>query len=162
MTIRCRANSSNLRRIVFEFHTNGAGTGDLEYQDPPDGPWVHHLVVKDGEDVAYYRNGALEGESQVTVEQLSPDPLPFAMGGQNGGETWAGFLSEVKLFDHAVTAEEIADLAAGSSPLPGDFDGDGELGIDDINQLTAESASGANVAPFRPNERRTRQRRRSP
>lgn len=133
----------------FEFHTEAAGNGDLQYTDAGFGPWVHHLVVKDGDSLAYYRNGELDGEAAITEEQLSPDPLPFVMGGHAGGvETWSGLLSDVQLFDHAVSESEIAELSGSTGTVVGDFDGNGVLDLNDINQLTVESASGANNDAF--------------
>ncbi len=132
----------------FEFHMEGAGAGDLQYADPEDGPWVHHLVVKDGDTIAYYRDGELQNEGVINEDQLSPDPLPFYMGGQNGAETWAGYLSDVQLFDHALSQMEIDDLYNGQPTIPGDFDNSGALDVADIDQLTVESASGNNNPGF--------------
>ena len=124
----------------FEFHMEGAGAGDLQYAGAEQ--WVHHIVVKDGEDVAYYRDGVLENEGFLLEEQLSADPLPFAMGGQNGAETWAGYLSEVRLFDHALNDVEIAELSGGTPQITGDFNRNGVLDVGDIDMLTVASAQG--------------------
>ena len=131
----------------FEFHMEGAGAGDLQYAGA-DGPWIHHVVVKDGEDVTYYRDGEEAGEGFVSTDQLSEDELPFAMGGQDGVETWAGFLSEVRLFDHALNDAEISELSTGVIQVNGDFNNNGELDVEDIDLLTAASASLANDAAF--------------
>ncbi len=124
----------------FEYHMNGAGASDLQYDRGEDGPWVNHIVVKDGENLSYYRDGELAGQSVITQDQLSPDPLRFAMGGQNGAETWAGYLSDVRLFDHALSNDEIDNLSGGG--VVGDFNGNGTLDLADVNLLLGGIASG--------------------
>ncbi|MCA9213698.1 MAG: PEP-CTERM sorting domain-containing protein [Planctomycetales bacterium] len=132
----------------FEFHMEALGSGDLQYDTADDGPWVHHLAVKDGDTVAYYRDGEFVGEATIGLDQLSADPFPFYMGGQGGVELWAGYLSDVKLFDHAVTESEIAELSSGIAKVVGDYDNSGVLDLADINLLAAASASGDNDAMF--------------
>ncbi|MCA9171532.1 MAG: PEP-CTERM sorting domain-containing protein [Planctomycetales bacterium] len=119
----------------FEYHMNGAGASDLQYDVADDGPWVNHIVVKDGDTLTYYRDGEEAGQAIITQDQLSDDPLPFFMGGQAGGvEAWAGYLSDVRLFDHALSTGEITDLSGGGG-VTGDFDGNGVLDLADINLL---------------------------
>jgi hypothetical protein len=117
----------------FEFHMNGAGVGDLQYDAGEDGPWVNHIVVKEADSIQYYRDGELMGEVFITEEQLSVDPLPFVMGGQDGAEHWAGYLSDVRLFDHALTETEIDELATPPSQLDGDYNSNGQLDAGDLD-----------------------------
>ena len=131
----------------FEYHMDGTGGGDLQYAGD-DGPWIHHVVVKDGEDVTYFRDGEEAGSDFVSSDQLSEDELPFGMGGQDGAEMWAGYLSEVRLFDHALNDAEISELSMGVVQVTGDFNNNGELDVEDIDMLTAASASLANDASF--------------
>ena len=132
----------------FEFHMNGAGAGDLQYDAGDDGPWVNHIVVKEDDWIQYYRDGELTGEVFVLEEQLSVDPLPFVMGGQDGAEHWAGYLSDVRLFDHALTEDEIDDLAAPPSPLDGDYNGNGQLDAEDLDLQAVEIAGGQDPPAF--------------
>lgn len=127
----------------FEYHMETAGVGDTQYGTAPDGPWVHHIVVKDGDTFTYYRDGEYAGESIMAEEQLSPDPLPFVMGGQEGAEHWAGYLSEVRLFDHALVDSEIAELSGGVELLEGDFDRSGVLDLADVNLLIGGILAGS-------------------
>ena len=123
----------------FEFHMNGAATGNVQYSPaadsetgvPSNDEWIHHVVVKDGEALVYYRNGEVANQGVVTREMLSANPFPFAMGGQHGVETWQGYLSDVRLFDHSLTAEEIAAIIGGG--VRGDYNGNGELDAQDLD-----------------------------
>jgi hypothetical protein len=106
----------------FEYHMNGGFRNDLPYGDPGYIPsndrWMHHVVVKEGDRLAYYRNGRLRTTVMILDPMFSADPLPFGMGGQNGAETWQGYLSDVWLFDHALSAGEIAMLVQEPYTLP--------------------------------------------
>jgi hypothetical protein len=70
------------------------------------------------------------------------------MGGQLNQEAWAGFLSDVRLWDHALTQQEIQDAMAGSAAEPGDFDENGALDVVDVNLLLADITANTNTAKF--------------
>lgn len=153
----------------FEYHmdagvvleTNPDGTesflDDLQYIDcdfcperhiPSDGEWIYHTVVKDGPMLSYYRDGVLGNTDEIETDQLSEDPLPFNMGGQNNAETWIGYLSDVRLWDHALTADEVVAAMGGTNVGAGDFNADGVLDASDIDALTNEINSGGNGTAF--------------
>ncbi len=135
----------------FEYHMNGASANNVQYSEgddniPSDEQWYHHVVVKDGDRLAYYRDGELMNDRVIQGEMLSPDPLPFAMGGQGGAETWRGYLSDVRLFDHALSDAEIAQIVGGG--IEGDYDGDGELTAADLDLQAAAILSGNDPPEF--------------
>ena len=85
----------------------------ITYATPmPDNEWVHNAGVKKGNSLTYYRNGVQMGAS-TTVEKAM-DANPFYIGGDPQGERWSGALSDVRLYERALTAEEIK--AAGAQP----------------------------------------------
>lgn len=136
----------------FEYHMNGGHANDMPYGAddpeyiPSDGEWRHHVVVKDGAQLAYYRNGEFFNEHELLDPMFSPDPLPFGLGGQGGlgtGEFWAGMLSDVRLYDHALTEEEIAAIINGVGPIGGDYNADGLVDLTDIN-LQAQAMNDPN------------------
>ena len=108
----------------FEYHFDGAAVANIGY-DPFAGPgvtadnipsndeWLHHTVVKQGDQLTYYRNGVVASARQLTDEMQSPDPLPFAMGGQLGLETWRGYLSDVQLYESALDADGVSSVMDG-------------------------------------------------
>jgi hypothetical protein len=53
--------------------------------------------------------------------------------GSPAGEPSEVYLSDVRLYDHPLSAEEIADLAGVSIGMPGDCTGDGMVDIADAN-----------------------------
>ena len=81
----------------FEFHMDGGVEvvgdrflNDLRFSDCdaceersiPGGEWIHHTVVKDADELIYYRNGEYGHEIQIETAQVTPDGLQFALGGQ--------------------------------------------------------------------------------
>jgi hypothetical protein len=107
--------------------------------------WLHHAVVKDGPNLSYYRDGELWNS------EASAEPLPIFFGGENtsaAGEKWRGFISDVWLFDEALSGEAVQDIMAGNQGVQGDFDGSGALDGPDIDDLTTQSASLTNPAAY--------------
>ncbi len=93
---------------AFEWHVNGAGQ-NIDYADITAGTWMHHVVVKQGPAVSYYRNGVLSGSVNVTA--VPNNAQPFFMGGNGTNESWAGWLDDVALWSKALPAAAITQLA---------------------------------------------------
>jgi hypothetical protein len=93
----------------FEYYNNGNISGKINYVDIPACEWLHHTVVKDGAALTYYRfnlNGELvDTGSSITNTTLVA--LPFYMGGDAAGERWSGWLSDVRIYDQALTYDEV-------------------------------------------------------
>jgi hypothetical protein len=96
----------------FEWHMNGNGDDNLDYDDIPADIWLHHTVVKAGDQLTYYRNG-IEASSGTFTQALDfPQPLFF--GGDNegsAGENWAGFMSDVHIYNRTLSDGEVMYLA---------------------------------------------------
>ncbi len=135
-----------------EYQISEEGNADMQYgpveaEDiiiPNNDEWIHHVAVKDGDQMAYYRNGLATNSTTLVSGQRTTEPLPFALGGQAapdeaGRETWIGYLSEVILFDHALSAGEVAELAGIEIEVPGDCNGDGVLDNGDLDCMTADT-----------------------
>ncbi len=110
----------------FEWHMNGNGNDNMAYSAPMvAAEWTHHAVVKDANELTYYRNGMKDAEKVIT--QALDGPMPLYFGGDgNGhvGENWMGMMSDVRLFTEALTPAQLADV------LPvvlDDFEGDPNL-----------------------------------
>jgi hypothetical protein len=92
---------------------NGNGDDNLEYDDLPGGEWIHHAVVKTGDQLVYYRNGV--EASSGTITQPLDGPMPLFFGGDNtgmSGENWRGMLSDIRIYERALNEDEVAELAA--------------------------------------------------
>lgn len=77
------------------------------------GRWYHIAVVREGTTARMYLDGAQV--AQVTVSgPVLPGPTPFWMGDRSGPQTFLlnGQLDEVGIWTRALTATEIAALAA--------------------------------------------------
>ncbi|RYD36424.1 MAG: hypothetical protein EOP86_06000 [Verrucomicrobiaceae bacterium] len=94
---------------AFEWYVNGTQQG-INYPDIETGVWAHHTVVKQGNALFYYRNGVPSGQTTITIFPDQAMPLYFG-GGANGVENWRGALSNVQLFEGALSEAAVAALA---------------------------------------------------
>ncbi len=97
----------------FEFYNQGNITGKINYTDIPACEWLFHVVVKEGGEfgsiMTYYRFN-LNGELVETLGSITDTELvvlPLYMGGDAGGERWSGALSDVRIYDQALTYDEV-------------------------------------------------------
>lgn len=125
----------------FEFHRNGGGE-NINYADVNQGNWIHHAVVKDGNELTYYRDGTAAGTRTITQGLNNPQPL--YVGGDKTAENWGGRVDDVALFDEALTATQIAtirnqDFSAFGGPAI-------TTGINAPVQSNAQSTTGFAVA----------------
>jgi hypothetical protein len=119
-------------RGASAFHIADAGPGNAVY----DGNWHMAVGTFDGTNTLLYVDG-----KQVTAAEpaASPDPINYASATEKsfrigqysdlscGASTFTGALDETKVYDRALTATEIARMAAAPGPAPPDLvpDGDG-------------------------------------
>jgi hypothetical protein len=104
----------------FEWHMNGNGDDNLDYDDIPADIWLHHTVVKTADQLTYYRNGVEASSGSFTQPLDFPQPLYF--GGDNegaDGENWSGLMSDVAIYDRALSEAEVRYLA-GQRAVPVD------------------------------------------
>lgn len=97
----------------FEFHRNTVGE-NIDYADiAQNSGWIHHAVVKSGNQLTYYRNGVVGGTRSVTLGLNNPQPFYF--GGEQNGEYWAGLLDDVAIWTKALNSTQISSLATGAA-----------------------------------------------
>lgn len=90
----------------FEWHANaGAVVQDFDYTDFVTNTWTHHLVVKKGNTLTYYRDGVAASTNRV-ITSAPANPQPLFLGGQGTLERWRGAADEVAIFDRALSAAE--------------------------------------------------------
>jgi hypothetical protein len=126
---------------------NGNGNDNMEYSAPMVADeWIHHAVVKDANELTYYRNGTKDAEKVITQALDGPMPLYFGGDGYGRvGENWMGMMSDVRLFTAALTPVQLADVVP---VVIDDFEGDPNLpewSIDDSNAVAVA------VDPLDPN-----------
>ncbi len=111
----------------FEFYNDdGSYLQGINYVAVPGGVWVHHVIVKDGTSLTYYRNGVESGTNTITK---TIDGNPFYMGGDaSPAEHWQGYMSDVRIYTKPLTYAEVLGAMQGSgeawpyasSPSPAD------------------------------------------
>lgn len=95
----------------FEWHTEGNGNDNMDYDDLENNVWNHHVVVKNGAQLTYYRNGVIASTGVVTQPLLAGQPLLF--GGDNtgaAGENWTGYLDDARVYDAALSRDQVIDV----------------------------------------------------
>lgn len=99
---------------TFEWHVDGAGQNmPADFTPLVVGEWNHQVVVKAGDALTYYRDGAIIAES--TLSSVPVNPQPFYLGGQpavGGGvaENFSGLVDEVAVFERALSEEEVLNV----------------------------------------------------
>jgi hypothetical protein len=75
----------------------------------PAGMFTHVAALYDGANMAVYINGALSAESAAGA--LTPSTVPLHIGADsNGGSQFVGMIDEPRVFNRALTADEVALL----------------------------------------------------
>ena len=101
----------------FEWHFNAAGQ-NVDYTDFVVGKWTHHVVVKKGTALTYYRDGVEAKAGKITGGPKNAQPL--YLGGQGTQERWKGAADEVAIYDRALSATDVKqafDLGKANQPL---------------------------------------------
>ena len=76
------------------------------------GEWTHVAVTFDGVTATTYINGAENGSGDFSFGPKTDAALVIGCVGANGSNPFNGVLDEVYIFDRAISAEEVAHLAA--------------------------------------------------
>jgi hypothetical protein len=85
--------------------------------------WVHMAATNDGRSWRLYRNGKLLGENPADVGAVRMDG-DWGIGGHANGRHFCGDLDDVRVYRRALSADEVAVLAAVRSGKPGSADSD--------------------------------------
>jgi len=121
-------NSGAFRTYLFwvlgqtlEFIVSPDGGTYQRASDPtafPVGQWVHVAATYDGTTIRLYRDGA-EVAWAASAGQIAVNDKPFLIGGTEGGSAgqnfWKGAIDELAVYDHALTATEIAAIHGADS-----------------------------------------------
>ncbi len=86
--------------------------------------WCHIACAHDGSTLRSYLNG-VEAES-TPMGVITSSPTPVVLGSDGWGSDWIGGIDDVRVYNHCLTLEELADVMAGSAaevakePVPED------------------------------------------
>lgn len=91
-------------------YTNGSGGGPLAQTGYADGLWHHLLVTYNGTNAVEYFDGQPVITTSLTGSLIYGDGA-FAIGrdGNDSGFYWNGQIAEVAVYDHALTATQVAN-----------------------------------------------------
>ncbi|MFD4994026.1 LamG-like jellyroll fold domain-containing protein [Cellulosimicrobium cellulans] len=105
------------------FRVNQASSANAYRADagaalPIDGTWVHLVGTFDGSRVRLYVDG-VEAASVPGPASVGTNALPLVVGDQPaGGYPLRGAVDDVRLYDRALTAQQVAALSAGGDAQP--------------------------------------------
>lgn len=132
---------------------------------------LHHIAVThldtDGPDTGSADRSRIYLDGQLLDDATNPAEIPSLdeladdneiyqniwLGTRSSRDGYAGEFDDFQFYNGELTGDEVASLFASPGSVigggaTGDFDGDGDLDIDDINQLVATAAAGSNTAAF--------------
>jgi RHS repeat-associated protein len=104
----------------------------------PTNEWTHIAATYDNSTLSYYINGVLASSTSVAGPIAIGDG-PFRVGGDSpyGGEFFDGLIDDVRLYSHALTADEIGlDMVTPVGSSSGDCSG---ATVDDGNPCTVDA-----------------------
>ncbi|MBW7991153.1 MAG: LamG domain-containing protein [Planctomycetes bacterium] len=96
--------------------------GSVEFSVMPKNEWVHLAWTFDGTDLRLYLNGVDEvGPKPFSIGPDVDAPLLIGASDENGGRIFHGLLDEVRIYDKALTADEIQIVMVGGEGFPNAF-----------------------------------------
>jgi hypothetical protein len=102
---------------------DGGGVGSS--QTLPEGEWQHLVVSCDGATAIMYRDGVQANSGSFTLGSMTDAGLQFGSGYVGGGGPFNGAIDDVRIYNHALTADEVQDVMFGQvlqayGPTPAD------------------------------------------
>jgi hypothetical protein len=117
---------------ALRFHINNGSSTDNTINStawsPEPGRWYHLAVVKSGNDYSFFIDGSAAGSATATIAVPYPIPADLTIANSEG-ELLTAALDDVRIYDRALTAAEVAELyAEGGWPSPGGIPRSGLVG----------------------------------
>lgn len=102
---------------AFAFSTPGANRARLEIK-PELGQWYHVVGVRSGDEIKLYVDGKLAATAAAGTADVSTGSLSVGRAKWSGGNTdfWNGSIDQVKVYDKALTDQEVTALHDGEQP----------------------------------------------
>lgn len=118
----------NTDDLIVAHNRNNAGTFDfVGFADPPENEWFHLVVTYSGNTVTAYYNGVSQSVTQQSASGFQ-DPVVTTnyvarIGGYDpsgyGPAWWDGSISDVRIYDRALSEDEIKSLYDSYRPKAG-------------------------------------------
>jgi hypothetical protein len=102
---------------AFAFSTPGGNRARLEVK-PELGQWYHLVGVRSGDRAELYVDGKLAATTAAGVADVSTGPLSVGRAKWSGqkGDFWNGSIDQVRVYDKALTGQEVTALHDGEQP----------------------------------------------
>ncbi|WP_326596778.1 LamG-like jellyroll fold domain-containing protein [Streptomyces brevispora] len=102
---------------AFAFSTPGGKRARAE-MTPATAKWYHLVGVRDGDELKLYVDGSLAATAQAGPADVSTGPLSVGRAQYAGekGDFWNGAIDQVKVYDRALTADEVSALHGTEQP----------------------------------------------
>ncbi|MEU5716306.1 LamG-like jellyroll fold domain-containing protein [Streptomyces sp. NPDC020403] len=102
---------------AFAFSTPGAHRARLEVT-PELGRWYHLVGVRSGDRIKLYVDGKLAATAEAGTADVSSGALSVGRAKWSGGNTdfWNGSVDQVRVYDKALTDQEVSALHDGEQP----------------------------------------------
>ncbi|MDF9874092.1 LamG-like jellyroll fold domain-containing protein [[Kitasatospora] papulosa] len=102
---------------AFAFSTPGAHRARLEIK-PELGHWYHLVGVRSGDEIKLYVDGKLASTAAAGTADVSSGALSVGRAKWSGGNVdfWNGSVDQVKVYDKALTDQEVTALHDGDQP----------------------------------------------
>lgn len=102
---------------AFAFSTPGGKRARAE-MTPETGQWYHLVGVRDGDELKLYVDGSLAATAPAGSADVSTGPLSVGRAQYAGakGDFWNGSIDQVRVYDKALTADEVSELHGAEQP----------------------------------------------
>jgi hypothetical protein len=113
------------------------------------GNWTHLVGTNDGSYSRFYVNGVEVDSNPVGNPLAATYGLRIGMHGQSGGGWFNGTIDEVRIYNRALTQEEILELYSnpGGEQIPADLNNDGFVDIADLGIIAANFGKTSGYDP---------------
>ncbi|MBX4196207.1 hypothetical protein KW805_01310 [Candidatus Pacearchaeota archaeon] len=109
------SSGTNANKISFSLYNLAGGTGVATYVQEPiqNGEWMYLTAVYNGSHIQIWKNGVLRGNTAVTGVVPANGKAPLELGTRGGSSYFKGSMDELKIYNRALTKNEIQALYAG-------------------------------------------------
>ena len=172
------ANSSRGSALTIENNANGDVFDAIVYGEAAEGKWMAGsnffqrtqnpqeygteesvgepgevmvaIVYDEDNSITLYRDGELYGSFTQGLLQPFASNSVVQIGPRHGShnDVFSGFVNEARIYNKALTADEILAVFAMGVGAHGDFNGDGAYSVVDIDMLTSKVRAGTGGGAF--------------
>ncbi len=108
---RSNSGGRNDRISFYVFNPEGGmGVGSYFQEKLRKGDWIHIVGVYDGKNIQIWKNGVLKDKDYAGKIKPQITKAPLQIGTRDGRSYFKGELDEIRIFNRALTAQEIKEL----------------------------------------------------